>query len=282
MKEPVRFSWRHWWNYIFIIILSGGLVLWRFYGLDGRIVLFVLAGWLVFGRIFVPSIIFEHVGFLDRRLFHDYDKANQRYRRAINTGKATAQAYCVLASLSFAEGDTADAAMLLEEAISRLPRDVYAHALLARVLTRMGRYKEAVASALRCLEISNRSALSYMVLGEALKEKGDLPAAVSAYQKALEISPSAAECRLKLGEIYYSQGDLEAAEEEFNKAFEISPYNPDVLYWRGKMALHKGDVQKAKIYLQKSLENRALNDYTYFVPYEEVVASLGDLAKVSR
>lgn len=282
VREPLRFSWRHWWNYVLVAVVVVGIGMWRYFGLDGRVVLFSVLVWVVFGRIFVPSIIHEHIGFIDRWIFNDYDKANQRYRRAVDTGKATAQAYCALGSLSYAEGDTAEAARLLEEGCNRLPRDVHALALLSKVLGRLGRHPEALAAAIRCQEISGRSPLSYVVLGDALKEQGDLEAAASAYQKALGGSPDLFECHLKLGEIYFLRGELQAAENEFEKALRISPKNPDVLFWLGKVAISRKDPFLAKRYFQRSLERRAMGDYTSSIPYEEVVGALGDLGKVSR
>jgi len=280
LREPLRFSWGHWWNYILLIMLLAGLLLWRSYGLDGRIVFFALLAWIAVGRIFTPWIINEHIGFFDRWVFHDYYKAHQRYRKAIDSGNATAMAYCALGSLALAEGDVPEAASLLEEAVARLPRDFYAYVLLSRVLGKLGRYEEALGTAIRCQEISNRNSLSYAALGDALKVKGEITAAVSAYQKALEIAPRFRDCYLRIGEVYLNQGQLGIAEENFKKAFSISPENPDVLYWMGRVMREKGDLGAARRYLQKALERRPPRDYSYTVPYKEVVKTLGMLGSL--
>lgn len=112
-------------------ILISGTAAWLFLGLDGRMVLGAAVAWVVLGNIFMPWIINEHAGFLYRWVFHNYKEAHKRYRKAVDTGKATANAYCALGSLAYAEGDMQESVSLLEEAVSRLPLDVPARVVLA-------------------------------------------------------------------------------------------------------------------------------------------------------
>lgn len=274
MREPVRFSWTHAWNWILALIIVAGIILWRFYGLDGRLVLALAFAWLLFGRIFTPWVINEHIGFLDKWVFHDYNKAHTRYRKAIDSGKASANAYCALASLALGEGDIVEAASLLEEAVTRLPRDYHVHALLARVLARLGRYDEAVAAAIRVKEISNRSPFSYMVLGEVLKAKGELTAALSAYEKALDGGLRAKECYPGMAEIYLSDGKVDEALKIIKEGYKRFPGDPDILYWLGRVFLAKGDKGTARKYLESAMTKRPPRDYAYQVPYKELVKAL--------
>ncbi len=281
MKEPLRFSFHHVWNYVFMLIITFGVFLWRFTGLDGRLVFGAVIAWTVLGRVFMPWIIHEHIGFLNRWVFNDYEKANVRYRQAVNSGRATANAYCALGSLGYAEGDTPEAVRLLEEAVARLPEDVPARAVLARALIRTGRVDEGFEMAQDCLRVSSDNPLSYVVLGDVLTEKKHFAAAASAYQKALVLSPDTFECHLKLGEAYMQLGYDKEAEEEFRKAMVLSPENPDVLYWWGKMLHAKGDTENARKILQKALEQRPIGDHTYQVPYQEIILALSSVNNAS-
>lgn len=245
--------------------------------MDGRAAFGAAIAWVVLGRVFTPWIIHEHIGFLNRWVFNDYEKANVRYRQAVNTGRATANAYCALGSLAYAEGDTHEAVRLLEEAVARLPEDMPARAVLARVLIRAGRVDEAFEVAQDCLRILTDNPLSYVVLGDVLTEKKDFTAAASAYQKALALSPDTFECHLKLGEVYIQLGHNKEAEEEFRKARILSPENPDALYWWGKTLYTKGDMENARKVLQKALEQRPIGDHTYQVPYQEIILALSSV-----
>lgn len=277
MKEPLRFSFGHWWNYVLLLIVIPGVVLWHLGRLDGRLVFGAAIVWVALGRIFVPWIIHEHVGFLNRWVFNDYQKANKRYRQAVNSGRATSQAYCALGSLAYAEGDTFEAVRLLEEAAARMPKDVPARVLLARTLVRAGRMDEALEVAQSCLAISARDPLGYIVLGDVMAGKQDFVAAASAYQKALSLAPQGFECHLKLGHAYMQLGYIEQAEDELGKAKILSPENPDVLYWWGKLLYAKGDKQNARKTFQKALEQRPIGDHTYQVPYQEIIAALSSV-----
>ncbi len=274
MREPLRFSFHHLWNYVFVLLVTGGLALWRFEGLDGRLVLGAVVVWVVLGRVFVPWIINEHIGFLNRWFFYDYKKAHKRYRQAVNSGRATANGYCALGSLAYAEGDTHEAVRLLEEAADRLPVDIPVRVVLARALIRSGRVDEAFDVAHHCLCISDTSPMSHIIIGDVLKEKQDLTAAASAYQRALNLFSPIFDCHLSLGEIYMQLGQESEAAREFERALQLAPENSDAVYWQGMMLWSRGNLSNAREILQKALELRMVGDYTYQVPYKEIVAAL--------
>lgn len=277
LKEPLRFSFDHVWNYVLLFLIVLGTLLWRLAGVDGRLVLGAVAGWIVIGRVCFPAIIHEHVGFLNRWVFHDYEKANARYRLAVNSGKATTGAYCALGSLTFAEGDTPESAELLKKASSRLPQDVPVKALLTSALLRLGSTAEAFERAQESLSISNSHPLSHVALGDVFAHRGDLQAAAGCYEKALELCPNAAEYHLRLGEVYGLTGYQKEAWAEFEKARGLSPKDPDVLYWWGRGLRGKGRLKAARRTLQSALEQRPLNDDAYRVPYKEMILALSDV-----
>jgi tetratricopeptide (TPR) repeat protein len=274
LDEPKRFSCRHLWNYVMATILISGTAAWLFLGLDGRMVLGAAVAWVVLGNIFMPWIINEHAGFLYRWVFHNYKEAHKRYRKAVDTGKATANAYCALGSLAYAEGDMQESVSLLEEAVSRLPLDVPARVVLARALVKAGRSGEGFEVAQDCLGISGDNPLSHIILGDVLMQKGDLIPAASSYQKALAIAPGIFHCHLKLGEIHFQAGRTKEAAREFDKAAELAPENPDLLYLQGMILWKEGNLLKARQRFQKALEKRPIGDYAYQVPYKELVSAL--------
>lgn len=278
MREPLRFSWRHWWNLVMVLILAAGATLWRLGLVDGRLAAAAVLAWILAGRLLAPSIMYEHLGFLDRHVFHDYGKARARYRRAEDTKKATPQGQCVLASLSFGEGDDIEAARLLEEAAIKRPDDPHLFALLSRVLSRLGRHDEAVAAALRCANMKGRQPLSDAALADALRAKGEMVGAASAYQRVAKARPHLAGPRIGLAGTYLWMGKFDAAEEEARAAVAMSPRDPDALYWAGKVAEAKGDAAAAGRYYKSALEVRPIGDRSPSVAYQDLVRAVSATA----
>lgn len=273
----MRFSWRHWWNLALVVIAGAGVALWRLGLLDGRVSLLGVAAWVLLGVLIAPSILYEHLGFLDRHVFHDYWKARIRYRKAVETGKATTQALCALASLCLAEGDDVAAISLLEEAAIKEPQDPHLLALLSRGLSRAGRHEESVAAALRCSELAGAGPGWDMALADALKTKGEDVGAAASYQKALGKDPDLTGCRLGLAEIYWSMGQIDAGEGEIREVLRRAPKNPDALYWAGRFAAARGDAAGARTYLRSALENRPIHDRALTVSYQDVVKAVADI-----
>lgn len=270
---------RHWWNFVFVSILVLGTSAWLRYGLDGRIVFGALLAWLGVGKAAAPSIIHEHMGFLNRWVFHDYNKASFRYRQAVATNKATPEAYGALASLSFAEGEYGEAASLLEQAVKQRPEDPYLRFLLSKTMLRQGRALDALDAAVCGTSMPHPEAVAYAILGDAQLASGDRNAAAGAYERALELEPGFTDCRLNFADIHVSNGDLSAADKQVGFVLETDPQNPDGFYWAARVALLRGERKRASTYLQGSLNLRSPSDHSRLVPYETVVS---ELAQVRR
>ncbi len=262
-----------------MLLLAVGVGSWVFLGVDGRLVFLVLVLWVVLGRLLVPSIIHEHIGFSNRWIWHDYRKANQRYRQAVQSGKATPQAYCALASLSFAEGDYIGAASLLEEASGILKSDPALHLMLLKCLMRTGQMDRAVAEATKVGELFKGTYVPFLVMGDVLKEKRDTLAAATAYQKACGLKPSVIDCRLGLAEAYYDMGQIDASLEEIEMALRIDSTNSDALYWAGKVAAKKGNAREASSQLQRSLMLRSPKDKSHRVSYQNILSLLAEVRR---
>jgi tetratricopeptide (TPR) repeat protein len=277
MREPLRFSFRHWWNYVLAALILVGLGAWRLLGLDGRLAFLGPLVWLGIGKAFVPEIIHEHAGFLNRWVWHDYRKANHRYRQAVDTKKATPEAYCALASLSFAEGDYSDAEKLLKKASLHLGWDPNLHLMFSKCLTRMGRLDEAMSEAVKFNKASDNVSVFGLAIGDVLKEQGDTVSSAAAYQEALQKDPQMIDCLLGLAEVYFAMGKTRDAWDEVNKALKLDPKNSDALFWAGKISAARGKARESSAMLQKSLNTRSIDDKSHRVPYGEVVRLLAEV-----
>ncbi len=276
MREPARFSWKHWWNAVMVLLVATDAVLWGMNLLDGRLAAALPVAWILAGFVATPAIIYEHTGFLDRHVFHDYSKARSRYRRAVDTGKATPDGLAALGSLCYSEGDLGEAARLLEEALSKRPEDPHIHALFARVLTRLGRHAEAVeaAAGLRSVRGPELDPLSELTLGRVLKAQGEAVAAASAYQKVIETGRDIVEPRIALTEIYLGMGKSDDARRESEEALRISPSDPEALYWAGKAAEASGNHEEAGKFYRSALESSSIGERAYSVSYKDMVKAV--------
>lgn len=275
-REPLCFSSRHWWNVATATLAAAGIGLWRAYGVDGRLVIGILLAWALGGWLVAPSILYEHLGFLDRHVFHDYTKSMSRYRKAVDTKTATVDGICALASLCYSEGDDSEAAALLEDAVRRRPRDPHVKVLLARVLTRLGRYGEALAVAAELHSSSGQQLgpITELAIADVLKAKGDAEAAASAYQRAAGAAPRMPAPRLGLAEVYLRMGKIDAAHVEAHEALAKAPANPDALYWAGKAVEARGYRTAAGEFYRAALESRPVGDHSLSVTYKDIVRAL--------
>ncbi len=275
MDEPLRFSFKHPWNYVFVSLLIL-LVVSMVIGMFTVPALLALLIWLVAG-VFFKGLLLEHGAFLNRHVIRDYAKAAQLYRRAVNTGKATPQAYAALSSLCLSEGDTAEAVSLAEHALSSLRHDAYAWALFAKGLARVGRFKEAEIAARRCAQLDKAGALGASTFGEIQEAAGHLRQAAASYEKALGIAESA-NFRARLARIRFALGDPRGAQHQVDQALKRSPKNPDALYLDGKLALFRHDYERARKSLHQAASNRPLADKSLIIPYRDLAEALAQLA----
>jgi tetratricopeptide (TPR) repeat protein len=274
VSEPKRFSWRHWWNAGLLAVLLGGLGLWWFFDLDGRWVLLAVVLYFGLGWFVSRSILYEHLGFLDRFVFHDYEKAASRYRKAIQSGGATPQAKAALGSLCFAQGDLNEAANLLEEALKDLPEDADLKALLTKVLIRQGRIDEGEQIALS----DDSELLRNLALGRTMQAKKEHEAAGASYQELLKKSPHLPEGLLGLAQVCYALGDPKASNEGVSAALRQNPTNPDALFWKGRVEEALGKPENALEFYEEALLNRPINDHSYDVSYKDIVESVSRLS----
>lgn len=276
MKEPLRFSWALWWNYASLLIAVGLAATWARGGIDPRLGVGIFVGWLVLTYCLWPHAIWEHLAFLDRWVFHEYGKARQRYRKAVNTGKATPEAYLALASLTFAEGEWAEAAELCRLA-HRKRSDAYAGLLLTLALIRAGNVPFALQVAMDHISKHKDKPAANYALAEALKASGDLGAAERAYRDALAMAPGMHECMIGLADIMITRGRLEEASSLVDRVLRENPRSPDALYYYGRILLDRGDAPAARKAFGRALAYMLPSDKAHKVAYSETVRQLASL-----
>lgn len=157
-----------------------------------------------------------------------------RIEAAINTYEAVLDAvpnnleahYRV--ALGLAMGGSLDAALdAAERAITADPFASDGWAIRAMVLDWNGRYGEAIASALRAIELNGDNARAYAFLAEAYKDLGQADLAQQTIERALEMNPDSFEALRIAGWIAWELDfDTDTARSYFEQAWDAAPNLP--------------------------------------------------------
>jgi tetratricopeptide (TPR) repeat protein len=122
------------------------------------------------------------------------------------------------------EGDLEGALEAAESAITADPFASDGFGIRSMVLDWSDRYGEAVASALRAIELNDQSARAYAFLAMAYKDMGQTDLAQQMVDKALEIDPNSFEALNARGWIAWTvEFDSESARDYFSQAFDAAP-----------------------------------------------------------
>ncbi|MCQ9205829.1 MAG: trypsin-like peptidase domain-containing protein [Omnitrophica bacterium] len=145
---------------------------------------------------------------------------------SLNTFKKQAgKAYVLLADAKNAdiEGDTLTASKILEKAIAIEANFTEAHAVLADLYIKMGRFNDAFFELKKAifLESDYEKLHTKMVFVYLLKDMPNM--ALLSAKKALEINPEYAAGYNSLGAVYRATDRIDEAIQEFKRALEIAP-----------------------------------------------------------
>ncbi len=127
----------------------------------------------------------------------------------------------------------------LENTVRSLPNDPFAHAALASMLRRTGRYNDALHAykvaehlAPHNMEIQNNIANLYLV-------KGDTTKAINQYRFILQQDPTLVEVWLNLGVVHALGGQVREAEHAWRTVLKQAPHHPAARAYLAKLASTK-------------------------------------------
>ncbi|NWG16844.1 MAG: tetratricopeptide repeat protein [Chloroflexi bacterium] len=122
------------------------------------------------------------------------------------------------------EGDLEAALEAAERTITADPLASDAWAIRAMVLDWSGRYGEAIASALRAVELSGENARALAFLAEAYHDLGQSDLALETVERALEINPDSFEALRVRGLLAWEfEFDFDGARSYFEQAYALAP-----------------------------------------------------------
>jgi tetratricopeptide (TPR) repeat protein len=182
------------------------------------------------------------------------------------------------------------AADVLRQAIALQPDSAVAHSHLAVALLRVGRAKEALASAQRGIELDPDYAFSYLVLGEANQAMNRFDEAIEAVRHAIQINPEYFDAYGVLGSLYGQTKRYEESLDAFNHAVRLDSRNADVYNGLGIAYYRLGRYEEAiraineAVKLNPNFANAYINLgnwYNELGKYEEAVEAFTNVTRIA-
>ncbi len=147
----------------------------------------------------------------------------------------------LLADACMLEHHLTDAGNEFNEALKAEPRYAQAHVGLGVVLTRLGRFDEAIAQLKEAIRIKPEQVEAHQALSDALFSRGNRDEeALREADKALRLQPRYVPAHSERGAILLRLGDPNGAMAEFGRALEIDPDQVEAHYRHGHAALPAG------------------------------------------
>jgi Tfp pilus assembly protein PilF len=128
----------------------------------------------------------------------------------------------LLARVYWLEGELDQAEVELARVVSEHPDFLEGRAEHGVALTKVKRYREAIAELKAVSNLGYRDAVMYYHLGLSYSETGDARLAIEAYQEAVEVDPNYAAAYLRLALQYRKSGELSKARQYYRKACKLS------------------------------------------------------------
>jgi len=172
-------------------------------------------------------------------------QAAESCRKALGFDRQHADAWRLLASVSWLGGKTVEAADLLARAAQTVPQNAQVHADLGLARLALNRPQEAISALNRALELNPALARVHQSLGTAFKLLGRSGEAEAAYRRTLQLDPGSAVAHTGLGEVLERSGRLHEARQSLEAALQIDARSMPALTALGKTLLLLGDYPAA-------------------------------------
>lgn len=151
--------------------------------------------------------------------------AVEAYRAVLNMRPNHAGAHYGLGLALIATGNSSEAMVELDAAITREPTNPLPHLALGRLHASRKDYDKALEAIDRALALNPGFAVARVDRGDVLAAKGMVDAAIADYQAALHSAPKLSIAHFKLGSLYELLQRPDDAEAAYIQAIESDPRN---------------------------------------------------------
>lgn len=181
-------------------------------------------------------------------------KAIDEYVITVDLNKKDYDSYYKISYLLNELDKKEDAAVMLNNLLSKKPDYIDATMLLGDILSSQERYKEALNVYTNGLRYSPNNYDLYYSMGIVYTMLNDFPNAKICYEKAATINSLLYNAYYNLGQINLIEMDLDEAEKYFTKCLEDKEQEPDAYYKLGKIYMLRGDYDNAVKFVNLAIE----------------------------
>ena len=181
------------------------------------------------------------------------DGAKAAYQSLLKENPDDCDALHYLGLIAFQQGDYADAARLIEQAIKLNGNIPAFHFNLGNAYKQLKQPDSAVDAYRKAAQLDPEFLKAYFNLGLALQAQGKLDEAAGHYRKALLIEPDFAEAYNNLGTALQTQGKPDEAIESYRKALALRPDFAEALNNLGNVLREDGRLDEAVEHYHQAL-----------------------------
>ncbi|MGB2717367.1 MAG: tetratricopeptide repeat protein [Vicinamibacterales bacterium] len=196
----------------------------------------------------------------------DWECAGTAYQLAVSnlTGPEKADAHAGLAAIHLRRGRYPDAAENARAAIALNPSIAPAHLTLAASLVRQGS-ADSLPAAQKAVEVAPTNTEAHMALGEAFAIAGKPAEAEASFRKLLELAADNAEAHARIAELLLRKGDFDGAIASSDTALKLNKDLNRLYSVRGRAHSEKGHEDQAFEDLQRAVAVRPDDTAAHFV-----------------
>ncbi|MGC2236547.1 MAG: tetratricopeptide repeat protein [Pyrinomonadaceae bacterium] len=132
------------------------------------------------------------------------------------------------------------------------------------VLTRAGKFREAVNCYETAVSLDAKFAQAYHELGYAYLRLGEYDKSIKASSKAVELRPKSVDTYKNLANAYQASNDLEKACESLGKAKSLAPGNSQIISSFNKCLIEQGNFDEAINSYKESIKSRPKNAVLHY------------------
>lgn len=151
------------------------------------------------------------------------EKAAELYLRVLELDPGHANALHLLGVIHLQQGNAAEAARLIEKAVTLLPRVPEVQINLGAAFKQLGRLDEAEACYRKAIRLSPNNASALNNLGMLLYEKGASDEALPLFKQLLALQPGNTDVLMKMADACLDRCQFAPARKYFEKALAIIP-----------------------------------------------------------
>ena len=176
------------------------------------------------------------------------DKAIETLRSVIKSHPDLAEAHFNLAVVYARKGTVGYATAIAEyqKTLQLNPRDDDARFSLAKVLTNLGKFNQAIPYLRGYIQHRPQDAQGYRLLGSAYADSGQLAQASEVLERAEKLDPRNYDVRYDLGMVLAKLGRTDRAIEQFEAAKRIDPDRAEAHYQLAMVLRKQGETARAK------------------------------------